>query len=330
MTSESLLRLDSLSVVDRRHGQDRTLVRSVSLDIAAAESVGLVGESGSGKSLTIKAAMQLLPRGLRAGGTVTFEDTDVLSMRGRELARYRSREVGLIHQDPRAHINPTRTIGQFLTEGVVHTGLMREDDALARCCELMRDVGITDAERRLAQYPHQLSGGLLQRVMIVSVLLPEPRMIFADEPTTALDVTVQSDVMAIMMEQIQDRRVAMLFVTHDLDLAAAVTDRLAVMYAGSIVESGGSGDVDAHPLHPYTAGLLQCRPTTTKVHRLTAIPGRPVPAYEVKQGCAFAPRCAFATERCQTEAPDLREVGGRLVACHRAEELADRLQERAS
>ncbi|MFF5084996.1 ABC transporter ATP-binding protein [Actinoplanes sp. NPDC000266] len=306
----------------------RTLVRDVSVAIGAAESVGLVGESGSGKSMTIKAAMRLLPRHATTGGRIRFDGRDVLKLNRRGLAGYRSRDVGLIHQDPRAHINPTRTIAQFVTESVVHTGQMGHDEAIERACGLMRDVGIADAERRLAQFPHQLSGGLLQRVMIVAALLPSPRLIFADEPTTALDVTVQSDVMAILLEQIRDRHVSMLFVTHDLDLAAAVTDRLAVMYAGSIVETATSAELYARPLHPYTAGLLRSRPSTTRVHRLTAIPGRPVAAYEAERGCPFASRCPFAIERCRQDRPERRTVDGHTVACHRVEEIADQLQER--
>ncbi|MFI6517474.1 ABC transporter ATP-binding protein [Spirillospora sp. NPDC050679] len=328
MTSTPLLTVQDLHLQARHRGTERTLVHQVSLSVDTAESVGLVGESGSGKSMTIKAAMRLLPGGVTATGRVGFADRDVLTLNRGELARYRSREVALIHQDPRAHINPTRTIAQFLTEGVVHTGQMGRDEAIERACGLMADVGITDAAQRLGQFPHQLSGGLLQRVMIVAALLPSPRLVFADEPTTALDVTVQSDVMAILLEQIRDRHVSMLFVTHDLDLAAAVTDRLAVMYAGSIVETGTSAEVYARPLHPYTAALLQSRPSTTQVRRLAAIPGRPVAAYETKTGCAFAPRCPFAADRCHTERPQSRSVEGRQVACHRVEEIADQLKER--
>ncbi|MEW9548439.1 ABC transporter ATP-binding protein [Nonomuraea sp. NPDC050783] len=302
---------------------DRVLVDGVSVTVGAAESVGLVGESGSGKSLTIKAAMRLLPRGLKASGEIVFDGQDVLTSSRKELARYRAGDVGLIHQDPRAHINPSRTIGQFVTEGVVDTGQMTAAQAREAACALMRDVGIGDAERRMHQYPHQLSGGLLQRVMIVAALLPGPRLIFADEPTTALDVTVQSEVMAILLEQIQDQGRSLLFVTHDLDLAAAVTDRLAVMYAGTIVETGRSEELCARPLHPYTAGLLRSRPSTTQVRRLEAIPGRPIAAYEVGTGCPFSGRCAFTEDRCRIERPARRELEGREVACHRAEELRE-------
>lgn len=330
MTRTPLLSMRDLHVHVHHRGARRTLVRDVSMNVDAAESVGIVGESGSGKSMSIKAATRLLPSGVTAEGHIEFDNRDVLRLNRRDLARYRSRDVGLIHQDPRAHINPTRTIAQFIAEGVVHTGQMTKDEALQRAGSLMADVGITDARRRMAQYPHQLSGGLLQRVMIVAALLPAPRLIFADEPTTALDVTVQSDVMAILLEQIRDRNVSMLFVSHDLDLAAAVTDRLAVMYAGTIVETGTSAEICRRPLHPYTAGLLQSRPSTTEIRRPTAIPGRPLAAYEVGEGCPFAPRCSFATDRCRAERPNRMPVQGRSVACHRVEEIADQLKERAT
>lgn len=330
MDRDALLQVRDLEVRVRHRRGDRTLVRGVTLDVDAAESLGLVGESGSGKSMTLKAAMRLLPKNTTARGDIEFGGRDVLRMNRRDLASYRSRDVGLIHQDPRAHINPTRTIAQFLVEGPVCTGLMTRQQATDRACELMREFGIADAERRLSQFAHQLSGGLLQRVMIVAALLPEPRLIFADEPTTALDVTVQSDVMATVLEKIRQRSVAMLFVTHDLDLAAAVTDRLAVMYAGSIVETGTSTEICARPLHPYTAALLRSRPSTTDVRRLTAIPGRPIAAFEAGEGCSFAPRCSFADDRCRSQTPHRREIGGRTVACHRVEEISGQLQECAS
>jgi oligopeptide/dipeptide ABC transporter ATP-binding protein len=322
--------LRTLGVAATRHGSPHPIVVDVTVAIAPGETLGVVGESGSGKSMSIKAAMRLLPRGLTSSGEILFEDRDVLSMGRKELATYRSREVGLIHQDPRAHINPTRTIGQFLIEGVVETGQMNASAATDAACALMHDVGISDPERRLNDYPHQLSGGLLQRVMIVAAVLPGPKLIFADEPTTALDVTVQSDVMAILLEQVEERDASLLFVTHDLDLAAAVTDRIAVMYAGSVVETGTATEVCEHPRHPYTAALLRARPSTTEVRRLETIPGRPIGAFEVERGCAFAARCPYADDRCHAERPELRVVDEQLVACHRTEEIAGELIGRAS
>ena len=299
----------------------RTVLHDVTLSIAPGESLGVVGESGSGKSMTARAVMRLLPSGAETTGDIRFRGRSVPGLSRRDLAEYRARQVAMIYQDSRAHINPLRTIGDFLVEGVVAAGLLSRHDALDAAAALMRDVGVPDAERRMAQYPHQLSGGLLQRMMIVMALLPSPELVLADEPTTALDVTVQSDVMAILAEQVRERSVGLLFITHDLDLAAAVTDSLAVMYAGVIVEHGPAAQVCASPRHPYTAGLLASRPSPTSVKRLTAIPGRPISAFEAGPGCVFAARCAYAVEKCGVERPVAEEVGGRRVACHRAGEL---------
>jgi len=305
----------------------RALVEDVTLSVGPGESVGLVGESGSGKSLTVKAVMRLLPPAITASGAIDFDGRSVLDLSRRDLARYRSTDVAMIHQDPRAHTNPLHTIADFLVEGVVSTGRMKRDEAVRRACGLLGEMGFDDAARRMDQYPHQLSGGLLQRVMIAMSLLHEPRLLLADEPTTALDVTVQSEVMAILVEQVRDRGIGMLFITHDLDLAAAVTDTLVVMYAGTVVERGAAADLYRHPRHPYTAALLASRPSTTQVKRLVSIPGRPAAAYEVGGGCVFAARCPFVNERCRNERPERREVDGRTVACHRAEEIAGSLEQ---
>ncbi|VXB14469.1 ABC transporter ATP-binding protein [Aeromicrobium sp. 9AM] len=330
MTSDRLLSIEGLRVdLPSRSGsrERRTVIHDVTLSVDDGESVGLVGESGSGKSMTTKATMRLLPPGAKVSGGLTFRGESVLDYSRKELAAYRSRKVSMIYQDPRAHTNPLLTIGDFLVEGVVATGQMSRADALDQACALLVDVGVTDAERRMLQYPHQLSGGLLQRMMIVMALMPSPELILADEPTTALDVTVQSEVMAILAEQIRERSLGMLFITHDLDLAAAVTDTLAVMYAGVIVERGPSDEVYSKPRHPYTAALLKSRPSAVKVERLETIPGRPISAYEAGPGCVFAARCPFATEECREVRPALRQVGGRSVACHRAEDIASELFE---
>ncbi|MBP2326457.1 oligopeptide/dipeptide ABC transporter ATP-binding protein [Kibdelosporangium banguiense] len=324
MTDERLLDIEHLHVelpARRRGGEPRVVIHDVSLSVAPGESVGVVGESGSGKSMTTKAVSRLLPRGAATTGEIIFRGSSVLGLSGRELAQFRARRISTIYQDPRAHINPLRTIGDFLAEGVVASGAMTRTAALEAACALLRDVGVPDAERRLTQYPHQLSGGLLQRMMIVMALLPSPDLVLADEPTTALDVTVQSDVMAVLAEQIRDRSLGLLFITHDLDLAAAVTDSLAVMYAGVIVERGPSREVSTNPRHPYTAALLASRPSLSSVTRLTAIPGRPISAFEAGPGCVFAARCAYATDRCRAERPAPQLIEGRSVACHRAEEL---------
>jgi oligopeptide/dipeptide ABC transporter ATP-binding protein len=249
---------------------------------------------------------------------VRFDREAVWAMTRTRLRRFRARDIGIVYQDPRAHVNEMHTIGDFLTEGI------RDDsprERRERAISALRATGIPDADRRLLQYPHQLSGGLLQRAMIAAAILPGPRLLLADEPTTALDVTTQSEVMAILAEQRHARRLAMIFITHNLDLAAAVTDTIAVMYAGTIVETGPSATMVERALHPYTAGLLAARPRPTRVASLYTIPGRPIAAYESGSGCVFASRCAYVQQRCLDSRPEPRQLGEHVVSCHRAEEL---------
>ncbi len=320
-----LLEIQNLAITITVAREPRLLVRDVSLSVSAGQALGVVGESGSGKSLTAKAVMRLLPDRSLVGGRVLVDGRDVLTMPRKDLGRLRRREIAMIHQDPRSAMNPVRTIGDFLSEGV------RDRPAEERrqlAVDALAEVGIPDADRRFVQYPHQLSGGLLQRVMIAGVLMPGPRLILADEPTTALDVTTQSEVMAVLSDLQHRRGVGMVFITHDLDLAAAVTDNLGVMYAGSIVEIGPTASVQTAPLHPYTVALMTSRPSTTNVEPLKTIPGRPVAAYEVGAGCSFAPRCPFAQALCREEAPELQHIGDHKVACHRAKELAGHIEEK--
>jgi len=257
--SKPLLKLDDVRATLRLRHSEQTLLNGVSFEIGEGEALGLVGESGSGKSLTTRAVTRMLDPAFRVSGTIEFDGTSVLDMSNAALRRYRQTDVGMIFQDPRAHVNPVHTVGDFLTEVLVRDRGVDRKDAERRAVALLDEVGVRNAEARLRQYPHELSGGLLQRVMIASVLLAEPRLILADEPTTALDVTAQSDVMAILDEQRKARGLALLFITHDLELAAACCDRLAVMYAGEIVEQGP--DIYDDPQHPYTIELLGARPS---------------------------------------------------------------------
>jgi oligopeptide/dipeptide ABC transporter ATP-binding protein len=232
----------------------------------------------------------------------------------------------MIYQSPHAHINPVRTVGDFLTEALLYHDRLSREEAERRVVSLLADVGIPDGERRLRQYPHQLSGGLLQRVMIVACLAVEPRLLLADEPTTALDVTTQEEVMAILADVKASRDLAVLLVTHDLDLAAAASDQISVMYAGMIVETADATDLVNDPRHPYTVGLLAARPTLTNRELLRTIPGRPASGFEVGEGCVFAQRCPFVTPLCQQVRPALEAMDGHLVACHRAKELRGAMQ----
>jgi oligopeptide/dipeptide ABC transporter ATP-binding protein len=321
----SILSIDQLTIDLPTRSGLRRVIHHVDLEVAEGEAVGLVGESGAGKSMTARAAIRLLPDGAVSGGDILFNGASVLNMRARELRDFRMNSVAMIFQDPRAAINPVRRIGDFLVEALVERG-DSESTATAVVTALLEDVGIADAKRRLHQYPHELSGGLLQRVMIASALAIEPKLLLADEPTTALDVTTQSDVMVILDAQRRERGLAMIFVTHDLELASAVCDRIAVMYAGLLVEDSPAEGLHHSALHPYTAALLASRPSVTdRAPRLVAIPGRPLSAFEVGEGCAFAARCAFAQDRCRVERPVLRKVGAGRVACHRTEELQGQL-----
>jgi oligopeptide/dipeptide ABC transporter ATP-binding protein len=229
----------------------------------------------------------------------------------------------MIFQDPRAHINPMRSIGQFMVEALVTTGGVSKADATRRAIASLSDVGVDRPERRVKQYPHELSGGLLQRVMIAAALLTEPSLLLADEPTTALDVTTQSEVMAIVSELRRERGMAMIFISHDLDLAAAVCDRTAVMYAGSVVELNSSTGLHDLPLHPYTAALGTARPSLTeRSGRLTVIPGSATSASDAPDvGCAYASRCAHAASVCTDATPQLRAVGRGATRCVRSEEV---------
>ena len=253
-TATPLLSLDHLQVDLRLHGM-RRVIHDVTLDVAPGESLGIVGESGSGKSMTVRSIMQLLPRGAQVGGSITCDGVQVTKLRGSALRRFRATDVAMIYQNPRAHINPLRTIGDFLTEAPVRVVGRPKQEVRAEALDTLRAIGIPDAERRMGQYPHQLSGGLLQRVMIAAALMAHPKLILADEPTTALDVTTQEEVIAILDEQRTERGLAMIFITHDIELAAAITDRIVVMYAGTIVEEAPARSLHTSARHPYTVGL---------------------------------------------------------------------------
>lgn len=317
----NVLDIDELTVTLAGTDRPKPVLSDVSLSIAEGEAVGLVGESGSGKSMTVRAVVRLLPPGARVKGAIRVHGTDVGTLRGTALRELRA-GVPVVFQDPRAHINPIRTVGDFLTEGLrTHRRLGRRA-AEESAVRVLGEVGVADGPRRLRQYPHELSGGLLQRVVIAAALLAEPRLLLADEPTTALDVTTQAEVMAVLDELRRERGLAMLFITHDLELAAAVCDRTAVMYAGRIVEVRASASLHEHPSHPYTAALAAARPSLERrADRLTTIPGRPVSAFEAPDGCVFSTRCAHVRDRCGVQQPELRPLADGQVACVRAEEF---------
>lgn len=256
---------------------------------------------------------------------MTFEGEQVAGMSSDRLRRFRSSQVAMIFQDPRAAINPVRKVGTFLIENAVTNLGWSRSRAREKAIAVLREVGITDPERRLDAYPSELSGGLLQRVMIASTLLYEPELLLADEPTTALDVTTQSAVMALIDRLRRERGMAMVFVTHDLELAAAVCDTILVMYAGRIVERVPASELHERSRHPYTRALLDARPRLDgREPRLRAIPGQPLSGLEDVTGCAFAARCPFALDTCRSEDPPVVVVDAGEVRCHR---VHDRLWE---
>ncbi|HEX4686712.1 MAG TPA: ABC transporter ATP-binding protein [Nocardioides sp.] len=321
MTHPALLRVTDLTVRLRLGEQMREVISGSTLEIGAGEAMGLVGESGSGKSMTARAIARLLPAGAEVSGQVDFDGTDVLALSGAELRAHRSK-VAVVFQDPRAHINPVRRIEDFMTESLRTIDDVPKAEAARRAAYGLEEVGIDDPAKRLRQYPHELSGGMLQRVMIAGALLSEPRLLLADECTTALDVTTQSEVMAILDDLRRERGLSMLFITHDLELAGAVCDRTCVMYAGQVVETRAADQLHFDPLHPYSAALVQARPDiTSSAHRLVAIPGRPVSAFEAPGGCRFAPRCPHVTDACREDEQSLSELDGGRVRCGRSGDL---------
>ncbi|MCX5192845.1 ABC transporter ATP-binding protein [Streptomyces sp. NBC_00249] len=283
-------------------GTARPVLDGVDLTVAAAETVALVGESGSGKTLTSRSALRLLPPGAAVEGTVRVGGHDVLAMDPGRLRDVRAGTAAMVFQDPRAAVNPLRRIGDFLTESVTLTGAMDRPRATTRATELLRAVGLDGSVLR--KYPGQVSGGMLQRVVIAAALMGDPVLLLADEPTTALDVTSQAEVIALLAALRERFGTGLLFVTHDLELAAAISDRVYVMYAGRIVETGPAEVLFARPRHPYTAALLASTPRMDgPPGRLAAIEGQPPDLREPLPGCAFAARCPLATEVCDERAP---------------------------
>ncbi|MEL5955121.1 ABC transporter ATP-binding protein [Streptomyces sp. CLV115] len=299
-------------------GTARPVLSDVSLRVAGGEVVGLVGESGSGKSTTARAALRTLPERTAVSGSVRVDGTDVLALTGDALRRHRARTVAMVHQDPRSALNPVRRIGDFLVERLTGTGLDKKA-ARTRAVELLDTVGLSDPERRFRQHPHELSGGMLQRVVIAGALAAEPRLLLADEATSALDVTTQAEILALLRTLRADRNLGLLFITHDLQLAAAYCDRVYVMYAGRIVEEQPAGGLFDRPRHPYTKGLLACSPTLGEGRRkILPIPGRPPSLADAFGGCEFADRCPDAEPECSTWRPEPVTLDGEGAAtCRR-------------
>jgi oligopeptide/dipeptide ABC transporter ATP-binding protein len=320
-STDVVVRVEQLSVSFPSTRGDGAVVRDVSLSIGKGERIGLVGESGSGKSLTARAIMQLIPApGRITGGEIYIGADDEPSSSAH--TKWRGTTIAMITQDPLSSLNPLVRIGVQITEMLQHHQGMSRDAARARAIELLNGVGIPNPNRVLRQYPSVLSGGMRQRVALAIAISCNPRLLIADEPTTALDVTIQSQVLDLLEQMSREHDSAVLLISHDLGVVASFCQKIFVMYAGRIVESGSTDDLVERPQHPYTQALLTSVPSMTDVlpERLPSIAGSPPPGGVEPVGCAFAPRCPRAQATCLTITPELREVrsGNQSVACHAA------------
>ncbi len=318
-----VLSVRALSVSFTGSGRDVPAVRGIDFDVHVGEVLGIVGESGSGKSVTALAITGLLPPTARVAGSIRMGDTDITTADPETLRTLRGLDVGLIFQDPTTTLNPVLTIGRQVIEGQIAHGLAPAAEAAPRAAALLREVDIPDPDTRIAQYPHQFSGGMRQRAVIAMAMAGAKRLIIADEPTTALDVTVQAQILAVLAKRQAETGAAVILITHDLGVVAETADRVAVMYGGRIVETGDVADIFATPRHPYTVGLLHSLPRLDIVaERLVPIPGQPPAPARLPPGCAFHPRCPIARPRCSAEDPPLVELAkGRATACHFPEEV---------
>jgi oligopeptide transport system ATP-binding protein len=313
----SLLAVNELTVsVPTQEGQLR-VVGGVSYAVEAGRVLGIAGESGSGKTVSVLGLMGLLPKGASVGGEALFAGSDLLTMRASRLRRIRGREIGLVFQDPMTSFHPMLTIGRQLTEHLRYHYGTSARDARARATELLDEVRIPDPEASLDRYPHEFSGGMRQRIAIAGALVCEPTLLIADEPTTALDVTVQAGILRLLDRLRRDRALSVILITHDLGVMSALADELVIFYGGRIVEDGPAHALLSRPRHPYTRALLDAlpHPELARGSTLRGIPGPPAQPGELPNGCAFHPRCDYAIASCRVHAPETVRVGDRSFAC---------------
>jgi oligopeptide/dipeptide ABC transporter ATP-binding protein len=319
MARQPLLSVEDLRVEFWTQRGTVHAVNGISFDIAPGETLGIVGESGCGKSVTSLALMGILPRaGKITGGTAMFGDRDLFRLSDRELRRIRGRDIAMIFQDPMTSLNPVLTIGRQIREALEAHFDLSKAEANKRVADLLDQVGIPSSEIRLKDYPHQFSGGMRQRAMIAMALACEPKVLIADEPTTALDVTIQAQILDLLKRLVEDRETALMLITHDLGVVAGMCERVNVMYAGMFMETGSAEQLFGRPRHPYTLGLLQSVPRldAERKTRLQPIEGSPRDMLRAPQACPFQPRCRFEVEQSSLEVPPLRELEpGHMVAC---------------
>jgi oligopeptide transport system ATP-binding protein len=295
-------------------------VNGISFKVDEGETLAVVGESGCGKSVSMLSILGLIPipPGEIVSGSALYLDKDLLRLPEHELEHIRGKEIAMVFQDPMTSLNPVLTIGRQITESLTTHFRMVPEAANRRAAELLAQVGIPDAVNRLSDYPHQFSGGMRQRVMIAMALACQPKLLIADEPTTALDVTIQAQIVELVIKLREQLGMAMIWITHDLGVVAGIADRVLVMYAGFIVEESGVEDLYENPSHPYTLALLDALPRVDRYrdHRLKSIPGAPPNLLAVPNGCPFAPRCEYAVERCRLENPALTQISSdHRIAC---------------
>lgn len=320
MSDSAFVHIDNLHVEFKQKGKTISAVNGVTFDVNKGESLVLIGESGSGKSVTLRALMQLHPKKTsRSSGTIEVDGKDILGMSDKELRDYRGVTTAMIFQEPLSSMDPVYKIGKQIMEGIIFHEKISKAEARLRALNALKSVKIPSPEQRLEAYPHELSGGMRQRAMIALVLACNPELILADEPTTALDATVQIQILLLLREQQKKRNLSIIFVTHDIGVAVEIADRIAVMYAGRIVEHGSLEQIINHAEHPYTQLLLNSRPKggLKKGTELSFIKGSPPDLAELPQGCAFADRCPFTTDICHQEVPlDDYVAEGHHVSCH--------------
>jgi oligopeptide/dipeptide ABC transporter ATP-binding protein len=319
MARQALLTVEDLRVQFWTQRGTIHAVNGISFDLAPGETLGIVGESGCGKSVTSLALLGILPRAGRVtSGTAMFGDRDLFKLSDRELRRVRGRDIAMIFQDPMTSLNPVLTIGRQIREALETHFDMNKKQAMSRASELLDQVGIPSPEIRLKDYPHQFSGGMRQRAMIAMALACEPKLLIADEPTTALDVTIQAQILDLLRKLVEERETALILITHDLGVVAGTCERVNVMYAGMFMETASADQLFERPRHPYTLGLLQSVPRldAERKAKLHPIEGAPRDMLHAPQACPFQPRCRFEVEQSRLEVPPLREVEpGHLVAC---------------
>jgi oligopeptide transport system ATP-binding protein len=310
---ENILKVNNLHVSFHTYGGEVKAVRGVNFEVKKGETIGIVGESGCGKSVTAQTIMKLIPMppGEIKEGSIQFKGEEIVSKSEKQMEKIRGKEIGMIFQDPMTSLNPTMKVGRQITEGLMkHRGLSREQ-AKERAIEMFRLVGIPQPESRVDQYPHEFSGGMRQRTMIAIALACNPNLLIADEPTTALDVTIQAQILELMKDLQKKTGTSIILITHDLGVVADMCDRIVVMYAGKVVETGTLDEIFYRPKHPYTKGLLKSIPRldTNKDEELKPIFGTPPDLLNPPKGCAFWARCEYAMKVCQDDDPILEEVG---------------------